>query len=63
MKTGIRCTNMNHGRWNAPVRFCPACGESINRSAIGRCDAVKHADLRKTKHAFCLDCGKPLTVR
>ena len=22
-----RCLNFNHGRANAPVRFCPMCGE------------------------------------
>gem|GEM_PF-5443841 len=25
-----RCPNFNHGRPNAPVRFCSMCGEVVN---------------------------------
>ncbi len=60
MKTQVRCTNMNHGRTNAPVRFCPTCGVVVNKSANGQCDEAKHASQRKNRSAFCHDCGKSL---
>lgn len=53
---------MNHGRSNPTIRFCPNCGESINRRATGRCDHNKHAELRKQRHTFCYDCGKSLSL-
>ncbi len=32
------CSNLNHRRSAAPVRFCPQCGEMVNRGvAINRC--------------------------
>jgi hypothetical protein len=62
MKVVNRCPNMNHGRSNPTIRFCPNCGESINRRATGRCDHNKHAELRKQRHTFCYDCGKSLSL-
>jgi hypothetical protein len=32
MKNNGRCRNYNHGRANAPVRFCPTCGEVVNNN-------------------------------
>lgn len=60
MSAPNRCPNMNHGRMNAPVRYCPMCGGAVNRSAAGSCDQGKHAELLKQRHAFCHDCGKSL---
>jgi rRNA maturation endonuclease Nob1 len=62
MRYGVRCPNMNHGRTNAPVKFCPMCGDSVNRAAAGSCDHARHADLRKNRHVFCPDCGKKLSL-
>jgi DNA-directed RNA polymerase subunit RPC12/RpoP len=60
MKNGVRCPNMNHSRLNVPVKFCPTCGESLNRAAVGHCDTQKHAELRKDRNIFCHDCGKKI---
>lgn len=54
---------MNHGRLNAPVKYCPTCGEQVNRAAIGKCDQVLHASLRRNRHVYCHDCGKKLADR
>jgi hypothetical protein len=61
MYTNIRCGNMNHGRTNAPVRFCPMCGGKINMKITTRCDANKHASQRKDRLSFCCDCGEKLS--
>lgn len=56
-----RCSNMNHSRSNAPVKFCPSCGDVVNRQAPSqRCDDAKHAYRRKDRNLFCCDCGKKL---
>jgi hypothetical protein len=57
-----RCPNMNHGRTRAPVKFCPNCGDSINREASGQCNQAKHVELRKNRNNFCHDCGKKLAT-
>jgi predicted RNA-binding Zn-ribbon protein involved in translation (DUF1610 family) len=51
---------MNHSRSNAPIKFCPTCGELINASAGARCDEQKHASRRKERLHYCFDCGKNL---
>ena len=51
---------MNHSRPNAPVRFCPTCGGTVNSAANGQCGQAKHAELRKNRNVFCHDCGKKL---
>jgi NADH pyrophosphatase NudC (nudix superfamily) len=58
---------MNHGRLNAPVRFCPTCGDQLDASGKSSgansrttCDDAKHASRRKDRNAFCCDCGKKL---
>jgi hypothetical protein len=58
MKT--HCSNMNHGRINAPVRHCPICGEKINFSLVSKCNNEKHISLRKNRLKFCSDCGVKL---
>ncbi len=62
MSYAARCPNMNHGRTNAPVKFCPSCGIVINKMAQGSCNQNKHADLRKQRLSFCHDCGKSLKI-
>ncbi|MGZ3721706.1 MAG: hypothetical protein ACXVA9_02170 [Bdellovibrionales bacterium] len=52
-----RCRNMNHGRSNAPVRFCPNCGEKINQKLTAKCNSQIHATLRKDRYTYCSDCG------
>ena len=61
MNSGVRCPNMNHGRLNAPVKYCPMCGDLVNRAASGKCDSETHANLRRNRHLFCHDCGKKLS--
>jgi membrane protease subunit (stomatin/prohibitin family) len=60
MEARKRCSNMNHGRMNAPVKFCPSCGETVNAAIQTRCDLKKHAEQRKARGKFCVDCGKAL---
>lgn len=60
MSVNARCPNMNHGRLNAPVKFCPMCGELVNRLVSAKCDQASHANLRRNRHMFCHDCGKKL---
>jgi predicted RNA-binding Zn-ribbon protein involved in translation (DUF1610 family) len=55
------CSNLNHRRSDAPVRFCPQCGEVVNRSvAIKRCSEREHAHKRQNGDGFCVDCGEQL---
>jgi len=43
-----RCLNYNHGRANAPVRFCPTCGEVVNNNiSAEECSEEKHAGKRR----------------
>jgi hypothetical protein len=55
------CRNMNHGKVNPPVNFCPNCGEKFKTSTVGRCDEEKHRARRKDRNLFCHDCGKELS--
>jgi hypothetical protein len=56
-----RCLNYNHGRPNAPVRFCPACGEVVNNDiSVEVCKEEKHARKRRERSTYCVDCGKQL---
>jgi hypothetical protein len=58
------CSNLNHRRSNAPVRFCPTCGETVNdRVHPLRCEAAQHAVQRRGGSAFCVDCGERLATR
>ena len=58
------CPNFNHRRSNAPVRFCPHCGEIVNaqRSPI-LCIATLHDIRRRGRSVFCFDCGARLITR
>ena len=55
-----RCPNMNHGRLNAPIRFCPNCGDKVNAQIPNKCDGSKHPSLRKDRQMFCHQCGEKL---
>jgi len=52
---------MNHRRSDAPVRFCPGCGEVVNGAIAIKCCAEEvHAKKRRNMEAFCVDCGERL---
>ncbi len=54
-----RCLNYNHGRPNAPVRFCPICGEVVNKNISAEvCGEEKHARKRREGSTYCVDCGE-----
>jgi len=55
------CHNLNHGRINAPVRFCPLCGEVVNgKIATQLCNEEKHDKARRTRNKYCIDCSEQL---
>jgi predicted RNA-binding Zn-ribbon protein involved in translation (DUF1610 family) len=55
---------MNHRRSDAPVRFCPECGEVVNaKVGIKRCREEEHAKRRREQSRFCVDCGEQLIGR
>ncbi len=57
----MACANMNHRRTDAPVRFCPMCGEVVNTSvASGRCTEEEHGKKRRAQSKYCADCGEQL---
>lgn len=56
------CMNMNHGRMNISIRFCPTCGESLNPRATTGCSESDHASRRRDRDAFCIGCGKSLKI-
>lgn len=61
MKARNDCRNMNHGKSNPPVNFCPNCGEHFKTNIVGHCNDEKHRTRRKERHIFCHDCGKNLS--
>jgi len=55
------CPNMNHKRTDAPVRYCPKCGEVVNENIIlKKCSDAEHAVSRKDRYKHCTDCGLQL---
>lgn len=58
-----RCANDNHGRSVVTVRFCCSCGSVVN-SAIrpSLCGDHKHAQMRRVRNSYCIDCGIRLSV-
>ena len=61
MNSNGRCLNYNNGRPNAPVRFCPMCGEVVNNNiSAEECSDEKHAGKRREANTYCVDCGKQL---
>jgi len=56
-----QCQNMNHRRLDAPVAFCPDCGEVVNAGIPAKnCSDETHAKRRKGRSHYCIDCGKQL---
>ncbi len=56
-----RCQNFNHRRANAPVRFCPMCGEAVNEEIpTMMCAEQKHAESRRNRNKYCANCGEQL---
>ena len=57
------CPNLNHRRTDAPVRFCPRCGEVVNEKVpIKACTDEKHAITRRQGDEYCVDCGERLIL-
>jgi predicted RNA-binding Zn-ribbon protein involved in translation (DUF1610 family) len=55
------CPNFNHRRSDAPVHFCPMCGEVVNKGIHPRsCTEEKHAKSRREMTKYCVDCGEQL---
>jgi hypothetical protein len=55
------CPNYNHGRSNAPVHFCPVCGEVVNEDIhIRKCNVEEHTRRRRERSKYCVDCGEKL---
>ncbi len=55
------CPNLNHKRSDAPVRFCPMCGEVVNKNIPARkCTEEEHARSRRERNKYCLHCGEQL---
>ena len=55
------CPNFNHGRFNAPARFCPDCGEVLNEEIhIRKCNEEEHAKSRRERDKYCVNCGEQL---
>jgi ribosomal protein L34E len=60
----IACQNLNHRRSNAPVPYCPECGDVVNSSIPRRaCSMDEHAVSRRRGSVYCVACGKQLIVR
>ena len=56
-----RCANDNHGRSVVTVRFCSQCGVVVNdRIVASRCQGEQHAKMRRSRSAWCVDCGEHL---
>jgi len=60
MKNKVMCKNLNHGKTNPPVLFCPNCGEKFKQGTGSHCGEAAHKDRRKAGSAFCFSCGKNL---
>ena len=55
------CLNFKHGSPNAPERFCPTCGESVNENIpIAKCSEENHEESRRNMHRYCVVCGEQL---
>ena len=56
-----KCPNFNHGRPNAPIRFCPMCGAVVNNDIpVKKCPVEVHTKKRSERSKYCVDCGEQL---
>ena len=61
MMQAKRCPNDNHGRMVVRIRFCPSCGEVLNRNIVSRtCPEDTHVKMRRSRNSYCMDCGTGL---
>ena len=57
----LDCDNFNHRRSNAPVGYCPQCGERVNERVRAQpCTEAMHALARRQRDAWCVHCGETL---
>jgi hypothetical protein len=64
MRDTSPCPNLNHRRSDAPVRFCPNCGDTVNaKVSLVRCPPARHDVQRRGGSIFCIDCGERLATR
>jgi hypothetical protein len=43
------------------IRFCPSCGDLLNPKVVsGPCLDEKHTSMRRSRSAYCMDCGAGL---
>lgn len=56
------CKNLNHGRSNTTINFCPECGGKFAPQKSLMCGSDKHTGYRKQRFNFCIDCGGNLGV-
>jgi hypothetical protein len=55
------CRNFNHWRSDAPVRWCPDCGQVVNENIIlKKCSDAEHAERRMNGNQYCVHCGLQL---
>ena len=55
------CPNLNHGRTNPPVAYCPECSKMVNKNLITKkCSEGEHAKKRRNRSKYCFDCGEQL---
>lgn len=58
MHVGTSCPNLNHRRNDAPVRYCPQCGGTVNSDQPRRaCTEDRHAAARRQQSTYCVHCG------
>ena len=55
------CQNLNHRRYDAPVRYCPSCGEVVNPKVVVKaCSEREHVQSRMNRNTYCVHCGSQL---
>ena len=58
MRSGTPCQNLNHRRSDAPVRYCPQCGGTVNSACPSAvCTEDRHTAARRQQSIYCAYCG------
>jgi len=61
MLRGTSCPNLNHRRSDAPVRYCPQCGGTVNSDQPRVvCTEDRHTAARRQQSTYCVHCGVQL---